>query len=84
MLGIWYTIHPQQRFCAANFVHITEHLHSPYREHGGLYTKLGQYISTLNYALPKEYTETLAAVQDRAKTRPFDVSGILCDIYACD
>lgn len=41
------------------------------RLHGGLFTKLGQYVSTLNHALPVEYTATLAAVQDRAPSRPW-------------
>jgi predicted unusual protein kinase regulating ubiquinone biosynthesis (AarF/ABC1/UbiB family) len=32
---------------------------------------MGQYVSTLNHALPQEYTETLREVQDKAPARPF-------------
>ena len=34
------------------------------RAHGGVYAKLGQHLSTLNHALPKEITGPLAALQD--------------------
>jgi aarF domain-containing kinase len=34
------------------------------------YTKLGQYVSTLDHALPSEYTDTLRELQDRARARP--------------
>ena len=30
---------------------------------GAFYTKFGQYMSTLNYALPPEWTETLSELQ---------------------
>ncbi|CAN0056377.1 unnamed protein product [Ectocarpus sp. 12 AP-2014] len=33
--------------------------------HGGVYTKFGQYISSMNHVLPKEFTETLKVLQDR-------------------
>ncbi|CAM9484403.1 unnamed protein product, partial [Phaeothamnion confervicola] len=33
--------------------------------HGGVYTKFGQHIASLNHVLPKEYTETLKVLQDR-------------------
>lgn len=33
--------------------------------HGGVYTKFGQHISSLNHVLPKEFTETLKVLQDR-------------------
>eukprot|EP01138_Halocafeteria_seosinensis_P009235 gb/GECG01009438.1/.p1 GENE.gb/GECG01009438.1/~~gb/GECG01009438.1/.p1 ORF type:complete len:676 (+),score=102.85 gb/GECG01009438.1/:1-2028(+) len=36
------------------------------RSNGGIFNKLGQYISTMNNVLPQEYTRTLAVVQDRA------------------
>jgi aarF domain-containing kinase len=35
-------------------------------EHGGLYTKLGQYLASLTHVLPLAYTEVLSIVQDRA------------------
>lgn len=34
-------------------------------KHGGVYTKFGQHISSMNHILPKEYTETLKVLQDR-------------------
>lgn len=36
---------------------------------GGMYTKIGQYLSTLTHVLPKEWTETLSELQDKAKFR---------------
>ncbi|CEG40828.1 atypical abc1 protein kinase [Plasmopara halstedii] len=41
-------------------------------ENGGIYTKFGQQLATLNHGLPKEYTETLAKLQDQAKPVSFD------------
>ena len=38
--------------------------------HGGIYTKFGQSIGNLSYALPAEFTETLAPLQDRAQAMP--------------
>ncbi|ORE17319.1 ubiquinone biosynthesis protein [Rhizopus microsporus] len=32
---------------------------------GGIYVKLGQHVSTMNYILPTEWTSTLAVLQDR-------------------
>ncbi|KAI9244889.1 ABC1 family-domain-containing protein [Sporodiniella umbellata] len=32
---------------------------------GGIYVKLGQHISTMSYILPKEWTSTLAVLQDQ-------------------
>lgn len=32
--------------------------------HGGVYTKFGQHIASLNHVLPREYTETLKVLQD--------------------
>ena len=40
--------------------------------HGGLYTKLGQYVATMNHVLPSEYTQTLAQLQDHAPARPYE------------
>lgn len=37
------------------------------RLHGGLYNKLGQFVSTMNHLLPPQYTTVLAVCQDRAK-----------------
>lgn len=41
------------------------------RAHGGMYIKLTQYLSTLNHVLPREWTEVLSEVQDRAPSRPW-------------
>ena len=41
------------------------------RAQGGMYTKIGQYLSTLTHILPVEWTETLASLQDRAPSRPW-------------
>lgn len=38
---------------------------------GGIYTKFGQQLATFNHGLPREITETLAALQDRARPVPF-------------
>lgn len=42
------------------------------RKLGAGYTKIGQYISTLNHILPPEWTDTLAALQDKAASVPFE------------
>ncbi|GMF32533.1 unnamed protein product [Phytophthora lilii] len=41
-------------------------------QNGGIYTKFGQQLATFNHGLPKEYTETLAQLQDRAKPVALD------------
>ena len=41
------------------------------RAHGGLYTKLGQFVASYSHVLPQEYTGTLAECQDRAPPAPF-------------
>ncbi|KAG2760541.1 hypothetical protein JG687_00009597 [Phytophthora cactorum] len=41
-------------------------------QNGGIYTKFGQQVATFNHGLPKEYTETLAQLQDQAKPVSFD------------
>lgn len=41
-------------------------------QNGGIYTKFGQQIATFNHGLPKEFTETLAQLQDQAKPVSFD------------
>ena len=44
-------------------------------KNGGLYVKLGQGLVSLNHILPKEYTETLVILQDKALTmRPGEVN----------
>ncbi|DAZ98798.1 TPA: hypothetical protein N0F65_000954 [Lagenidium giganteum] len=42
-------------------------------QNGGIYTKLGQQLATFNHALPREFTDTLAQLQDQAKPVPFSV-----------
>ena len=37
---------------------------------GGVYTKLGQYVATLNHVLPSTWTTTLAQLQDSAASLP--------------
>ena len=58
---------------AAKLVHkrSAERLLKVARAQGGMYTKIGQYLSTLTHILPVEWTETLAALQDRAPSRPW-------------
>ena len=41
------------------------------RLHGGLYNKLGQFVSSMTHLLPEPYTRVLAACQDRAPTVAF-------------
>jgi len=41
---------------------------------GGIFTKLGQQLASLNHALPKEYTTTLSKLQDQALSVPKEVS----------
>lgn len=38
-------------------------------ENGGIYVKLGQGLACLNHILPREYTETLPVLQDKALRR---------------
>ncbi|CAK9292589.1 unnamed protein product [Gordionus sp. m RMFG-2023] len=38
-------------------------------ENGGLYIKLGQGLVAMNHILPKEYTNTLQSLQDKALTQ---------------
>ncbi|XP_002741631.1 putative aarF domain-containing protein kinase 5 [Saccoglossus kowalevskii] len=40
-------------------------------KNGGLYVKLGQGIVSMNHILPKEYTETLTILQDKALVRQY-------------
>ena len=40
------------------------------RELGGVFTKLGQYVATLNHVLPSVWTDTLAQLQDNAASMP--------------
>jgi len=42
------------------------------RKNGGLYTKFGQNVANMNNVLPKEFTETLAPLQDKATPIPAD------------
>jgi len=58
---------------AAKIVHrrSAERLLAVARAQGGMYTKIGQYLSTLTHILPAEWTETLASLQDRAPSRPW-------------
>uniref|UniRef100_A0A0P4WLB2 ABC1 atypical kinase-like domain-containing protein n=1 Tax=Scylla olivacea TaxID=85551 RepID=A0A0P4WLB2_SCYOL len=46
-------------------------------KNGGLYVKLGQGLVSLNHILPKEYLETLKALQDRCLNRRWDEIGLL-------
>ncbi|KAJ0409511.1 hypothetical protein ATCC90586_009051 [Pythium insidiosum] len=41
---------------------------------GGIYTKLGQQIATFNHALPREFTDKMAGLQDRAKPVAFEAA----------
>ncbi|RLN98417.1 hypothetical protein BBJ28_00013772 [Nothophytophthora sp. Chile5] len=43
-------------------------------QNGGVYTKFGQQLATFNHGLPKEYTETLAQLQDQAKPVSFEAA----------
>jgi len=38
----------------------------------GIYIKAGQHLASLSYALPREFTETLSVLQDKAKHHGFD------------
>ena len=42
------------------------------RELGGVYTKLGQYVATLNHVLPTVWTDALVHLQDSAASVPLD------------
>lgn len=42
--------------------------------HGGIYTKLGQYIATMNHVLPKEWTETLSVLHDKVAPMPAETA----------
>ncbi|EFC40890.1 predicted protein [Naegleria gruberi] len=40
----------------------------------GAYVKAGQYLASLNYAIPKEFTETLSVLQDKCQQHDFSVT----------
>lgn len=42
------------------------------RSLGGIYVKIGQYVATLSPIVPDPWTKTLKALQDKARSRPFD------------
>ncbi|ORZ40306.1 ABC1 family-domain-containing protein [Catenaria anguillulae PL171] len=42
------------------------------RHHGGIYTKAAQHVGSLVKMVPKEYTDTLSVLQDKAPFHPFD------------
>lgn len=42
------------------------------RENKGAYVKAGQYLASLSYILPKEYTDTLSILTDKAPTHSFE------------
>lgn len=42
--------------------------------HGGLYTKLGQFMASMTHMMPDEITRTMAACEDRASAVSFDVA----------
>lgn len=46
-------------------------------KNGGLYVKLGQGLVSMNHILPKEYLETLKALQDRCLNRDWNEIGTL-------
>ncbi|KAG5189944.1 ABC1 family-domain-containing protein [Tribonema minus] len=41
-------------------------------KHGGVYTKFGQHIASMNHILPPEYTTTLSVLQDRNPSVPLE------------
>ena len=46
--------------------------------HGGMYTKLGQFVASMRHALPPQYPEVLAACQDKAPAVGLDaVRGVV-------
>eukprot|EP00388_Colpodella_angusta_P015024 GDKJ01037342.1.p1 GENE.GDKJ01037342.1~~GDKJ01037342.1.p1 ORF type:complete len:806 (-),score=164.87 GDKJ01037342.1:121-2538(-) len=49
-----------RRRTAEKFLHVC-------KVHGGLYNKFGQYIGSLNSIMPREVTDTLSVLQDRAR-----------------
>ena len=42
------------------------------RRLGGVYTKMGQYVATLNHVMPAVWTKTLAQLQDSAASIPLE------------
>ncbi|RHY08275.1 hypothetical protein DYB36_001548 [Aphanomyces astaci] len=42
------------------------------KQNGGVFTKIGQQLASLNHALPVEYTSTLSVLQDRALPVSFE------------
>lgn len=42
-----------------------------FRSLGGVYIKIGQHMAALEYLLPREYTQTMAALQNDAPQSPF-------------
>lgn len=51
------------------------------KRHGGVYAKLAQYISTLNHALPAEWTETCAQALSAVEPQPW---GAVKEVFEAD
>lgn len=49
-------------------------LYSVCHKNGGLYTKFGQGVANLNHALPAEFTDVLAPLQDQARAMPREMA----------
>ena len=61
---------------AAKLVHkrSAERLLKVARAQGGMYTKIGQYLSTLTHILPVEWTETLASLSSNSSGPMMEVT----------
>lgn len=59
-----------------------EHMLDGCLKNGGLYIKLGQGLVSMNHILPKEYTETLVVLQDRALPKKTHEVDDLAYIYS--
>ena len=53
------------------------------RANGGVYTKMGQYLASMNHVLPPVFTETLSVLQDKASHRSIQVSTLRCHRPHC-
>lgn len=58
----WNTVHTR---CAARLYSLAE-------ENGGLYVKAGQIFANMNHVLPQQYCTTMARLQDKVASRPFE------------
>jgi aarF domain-containing kinase len=71
-VGIDYKLHYSDDLSSKSIseIHLrnADRLLAMFNKNGGIYVKIGQYLASLNNVLPREYTDTLSILQDKAPT----------------